>query len=352
MAKKSSLNVRRLVGAILLLIFAIGTLGYSQAMLGIAWVGIVRQFQQFLYFYAAWGIGLAIWYFATVKSRPNRKAELIVKIIFYVVIGLNAIYGAMLDFSDATVLGIVLMIIYSIGCPWGKLGYKKHPYKEVDSNLTDNTPQPAANESTSKSWYQDWKTWVIIVLSIIVIFGAFFIFTDGSMKNSNSNNPSTANHSSHTITVDYKKYKIKSMKNFRINYTDDSWAGGDIKINKVVVYKTVKPYKYESANDGTFNINGFVKVYMTIKSKNDITINPTEGTFSYSNGEQHEADSLEDWDGNINNGVSKSGTITIPVEKLASTSSLKSIRMRFDGYSQDTDDESLDKNFDFSIDLK
>lgn len=44
MKQNNSLNVRRLVGAILLALFAIGILGYSQSLLGIAWVGKVRQF--------------------------------------------------------------------------------------------------------------------------------------------------------------------------------------------------------------------------------------------------------------------------------------------------------------------
>ena len=72
MKQNNSLNVRRLVGAILLALFAIGILGYSQSLLGIAWVGKVRQFQQFLYFYGAWAIGLAIWYFVTLKKTPNK----------------------------------------------------------------------------------------------------------------------------------------------------------------------------------------------------------------------------------------------------------------------------------------
>ena len=48
MKPNNTLNVRRLVGAILLAIFAVGIIGYSQVLLGIAWVGRVRQFQQFL----------------------------------------------------------------------------------------------------------------------------------------------------------------------------------------------------------------------------------------------------------------------------------------------------------------
>lgn len=149
-----------------------------------------------------------------------------------------------------------------------------------------------------------------------------------------------------------KKYQIKAMKTFNVNYTDSSWQGADIKINKIVVYKAAKPYKYSSANDGKFTLNGFVRIYMTIKTKEDISIYPTQGTYNYSNGEQHDAEGNENWDGDINEDVVKSGSITVPVENLPSTSSLKKIRMKFHGNAQDTDDDSLDKDFDFTVDLK
>lgn len=355
MKQNNSLNVRRLVGAILLALFAIGILGYSQSLLGIAWVGKVRQFQQFLYFYGAWAIGLAIWYFVTLKKTPNKKAELIVKVIFFVVIGLNAFYAAMLDYSDATIYGVVLMIIYAIGCTWGKAGYSKHPYQDI----TEESNQTAVNNSTndnSKPWYKTPSTWVIIVLSVLVLSMGFFILTDGSFRDSSNNNSFDSHQSSssdnHSLKVDYKSYKIKAIKTYRVNYTDHSWDGGDVKINKIVIYQTAKPYKYDSANDGKFTIHGFAKIYMSVKAADDISIYPTQGTYSYSNGEQHEADSMEDWDGNINDGIKKSGTITLPIQKLSSTSSLKSIRMKFDASSQDEDNESMDKTFDLTIDLK
>ena len=355
MKQNNSLNVRRLVGAILLALFAIGILGYSQSLLGIAWVGKVRQFQQFLYFYGAWAIGLAIWYFVTLKKTPNKKAELIVKVIFFVVIGLNAFYAAMLDYSDATIYGVVLMIIYAIGCPWGKAGYSKHPYQDI----TEESNQTAVNNSTndnSKPWYKTPSTWVIIVLSVLVLSMGFFILTDGSFRDSSNNNSFDSHQSSssdnHSLKVDYKSYKIKAIKTYRVNYTDHSWDGGDVKINKIVIYQTAKPYKYDSANDGKFTIHGFAKIYMSVKAADDISIYPTQGTYSYSNGEQHEADIMEDWDGDINDGIKKSGTITLPIQKLSSTSSLKSIRMKFDASSQDEDNESMDKTFDLTIDLK
>lgn len=349
MEGKNKINVRRLVGASLLTIFALGTLIYAQALFEIAWVGIIRQYQHFLYFYAAWAVGLAIWYFVTIKSKPIKKAEIIVKIIFFFVIALNAIYAALLGDSNATFLAVLLMICYAAGCPWGKLGYKKHPYNESTSEPTDS------QHSSSLPWYKTWWAWLVIVATIIFVSGAFIIMTDGSFRNSdNSTDPFEESHKSaaNTINVDYKKYKIKAVKTYNINYTDKSWDGGSIKINKIKIYQTAKPYKFDSANDGNFKVNGFARIYMTIKAQGDINIYPTQGTYNYSNGEQHEVDSSENWDGKINADVIKSGTVTLPIEHLSSTSSIKNIRMKFEGYDQDEDDDSLDKDFDFTVDLK
>lgn len=342
------------MGAILLTLFALGTLIYSQSLFEIAWVGIVRQYQHFLYFYSAWGIGLAIWYFVTLTGRPIKKAEIIVKIIFFVVIVLNAIYAAMLDESNATFLGILLMICYSVGCPWGKSGYKSHPYRDITVNASNENKTKSRSVSTLP-WYKTWWAWLVILATIVFISGAFFIMTDGGFRNSaNTSDPFANNekHSADKISVDYKNYKIKAVKTYIVNYTDRSWDGGTIKINKIKIYQTTKPYKFDSSNDGKFMIHGFARIYMAVKAQDDITIMPTQGTYSYSDGEQHEVDDNEDWDGDVNANVAKSGTITVPIEHLSSTSSIKSIRMRFKGYSQDDDDDSLDKDFDLTIDLK
>lgn len=353
MEGSNKINVRRLVGSILLALFAVGTLGYAQYLATVAWIGIVRQFQHFLYFYAAWAIGLTIWDLVTLKKAPVKRAEMIVKIIFFVVIGLNAIYGAMLNYSDATFLGVLLMIFYSIACPWGKAGYKNHPYG--GNNAPDSVSNESNKATTNLPWYKTWWAWLVIIATIVFISGAFLIMTDGSFRNSSTNSsPFAENHksSANTISVGYKKYKIKAIKTYRIGYIDKSWDGGTVKINKIKIYQTAKPYKYDSANDGKFQVNGFARIYMSVSAEDDISIYPSQGTYNYSDGEQHDADSDENWDGNINNSVTKSGTITIPIEHLKSTSSIKSIRMKFDGNAQDTDDDSLDKTFDFTVDLK
>lgn len=352
--EKNTINSRRLVGAILLTMFALGTLVYTQSLQGVAWVGIIRQYQQFLYFYIGWSVGLAIWYLVTLTKNPNRRAELIVKIIFLVVIIGNVLYAAMLDFSNASFLGVVLLICYAIGCPWGKIGYRSCPYSDITDASAQQQSIQINNSANNSSWYETWWIWLVIVVAIIIISGLFVILTDGSFRDSNNNfsAPTSSNSNANTISVDYKRYKFKAMKTYKINSTDNSWQGGSVKINKVVIYKTAKPYKFSFSSDGKFRVNGFVRIYMTVKSKEDITINPTQGTYSYSDGEQHEVDSSEDWDGDINQDITKSGTITVPIQKLPSTSYIKNIRMKFDAYSQDDSDDSLDKKFDLTVDLK
>lgn len=137
MNKNNTLNIRRLVGAILLTLGAISGFIEAQSVSGLAMFGQTRDYQGFLYWFAAWGIGIAIWYFVTLKSQPNKKAELIVKIIFYVIVSANIIFAIMSDVSNVAGFGIGLMIAYSIGCPWGKKGYKKHPYPIVKKTVKD-----------------------------------------------------------------------------------------------------------------------------------------------------------------------------------------------------------------------
>lgn len=136
MNKENTLNVRRLVGAILLALGAISGFIEAQSVSSLAMFGRIRDYQGFLYWFSAWGIGLAIWYFVTLKTAPNKKAERIVKIIFFIVVGLNILFALAVGISNAAGFGIGLMIAYSIGCPWGKKGYKKHPYPVAQEKET------------------------------------------------------------------------------------------------------------------------------------------------------------------------------------------------------------------------
>lgn len=216
-----------------------------------------------------------------------------------------------------------------------------------------------------KPWYKKWWIWVIVV--ILVIFG-IAAFTGGSDDSSSKTTTTSSKATAHkttasetkpaataskTISVDYDSYNVANEKTYKINYSDTSWNAATVKVDKVTVYKLTHSYKYKSANDGTFQASGFVRIHFVISPTRDISIYPTQGTAIYSNGEQHEADSLESWDGDIAKGATKSGNVTIPVKSLDSTSSLKSIRFKFDAnYDTDNmDDNNSDKTFDITLNM-
>lgn len=219
-----------------------------------------------------------------------------------------------------------------------------------------------------KPFYKKVWFWILVVL-VIVIFGA--VNSGSSSKSSSSSKSDTtksvskatahkttasekgnvvAKKASKSITVEYDKYQISGSKTFIANYTDSSWPSATVTANKVIIYKLSKPYKYDSANDGKFPIQGFARIYYAIKANQDISIYPTQGTYVYSNGEQHEADAGESWDGDISNGATKTGYVTVPIKTLPNVSSITTIRCQFTANPQS--DMSSEKDYDFTISLK
>lgn len=219
-------------------------------------------------------------------------------------------------------------------------------------------------KSNKKPFYKQW--WAVTIAFIFVffvgyIFGSAASSSDdsndeasvtssskSSSKSTTDDKSSGKNNAKKTLTVSYKNYEISSEKTFKPNYTNNSWAGGSVSVDSITLYKTAKAYNYDSANDGKFTIQGFMQIHYVIKTKADISVYPTQGTYIYSNGEQHGADSTESWDGDISKNVTKQGTVTVPVEKI---SSVNSVRVKFDASGQDFSDDSLDHDFDFTITL-
>lgn len=157
-----------------------------------------------------------------------------------------------------------------------------------------------------------------------------------------------------TIEVDSDDYKVADSKKFNITSTDSNWVGTNVNIDSATVYKLAAPSSYDSASDGKITINGFVQLHMSITAAQDIEIYPTQGTVILSNGEQHDADNTDEgWDGDVAAGVTKSGTVTIPVTNINSVDDLMNVRFKFDAFydTDDLDDENSDHSYDLSFDL-
>lgn len=219
-------------------------------------------------------------------------------------------------------------------------------------------------KSNKKPFYKQW--WAIAIAFIFVFFVGYIFGSAASSSDDSNDEASVAsssksssksttddkssgkNNAKKTLTVSYKNYEISSEKTFKPNYTNNSWAGGSVSVDSITLYKTAKAYNYDSANDGKFTIQGFMQIHYVIKTKADVSVYPTQGTYIYSNGEQHGADSTESWDGDISKNVTKQGTVTVPFEKI---SNVNSVRVKFDASGQDFSDDSLDHDFDFTITL-
>lgn len=195
-----------------------------------------------------------------------------------------------------------------------------------------------------KPWYKRWWLWVIVVIAVLLLIGLFGSGKDSSSDSGSGSNTQIASPSK--ITVDYDDYNVKSSKTYKLNYTNDDWDEANVKINKVTVYKLSKPYKFDSANDGKFNINGFIKLNMSIKANDDISIYPQQGTAVI--GDEQEDAVGESWDGDINKGAQKSGEVYIPIKDLKKPTDISNIRFKFSGNNQN----NMESDHDYDLTLK
>lgn len=195
-----------------------------------------------------------------------------------------------------------------------------------------------------KPWYKHWWVWVIIAVVALIIIG-LLNGNDNDSKTGSGSGSNTQTTSPSRITVDYDDYNVKSSKTYKINYSNNDWDEANVKINKVTVYKLSKPYKFDSANDGKYDINGFIKLDMSIKANNDISIYPQQGTAVIGN---EQADAVgESWDGDINKGAQKSGEVYIPIKDLKKATSISNLRFKFSA----NDQNNMENDHDYDLTL-
>lgn len=190
-----------------------------------------------------------------------------------------------------------------------------------------------------------------LTIGLTLLAGLSLTACGGNNNNNNKTSSGSGNNTAQTtsnskITVDLDEYNVKSAKTYNVNYENTDWDEADVKVNKVTVYKLAKPYTLDSIN-GKYEINGFVKLDMSVKANGDISIFPSQGTAVIGN-EQEDA-ITEAWDGEINSGAEKSGAVYIPVKNLDKVTSINNLRFKFDGSDQNNFDSRHD--YDLTFDL-
>lgn len=172
--------------------------------------------------------------------------------------------------------------------------------------------------------------------------------TDSEAKQSASSSTDNDKY----IRLDGHKIYYTASKKYSISGSEDtSWSAATADINNVTVYKIESGYTYGSKRGGK-KVQGMVAINVKVKALKDIDVNMDSATVSIpSIDEQHDIETKEDWD-DQDKGISKSGTLYVPIYKMHSINSIKSLRLKFDCTQQDTDDvDNYNHTYDMTIDL-
>ena len=158
-------------------------------------------------------------------------------------------------------------------------------------------------------------------------------------------------HNNKYVRLDGEKIYYTSSKKYNLNQTDDSWSAATAKVNNVTVYKTEEGYTYGSKR-GRKEVQGMLAINVTVKALKDIEVSMDSATVSIPNiNEQHDIETKEDWD-DLDKGISKTGTLYVPIYKLHKTNSIKSLRLKFGCQQQNSDDpDDFDHDYDMTLNL-
>lgn len=174
---------------------------------------------------------------------------------------------------------------------------------------------------------------------------------DTTTTSSPASSEKETSHNNKYIRLDGEKIYYTSSKKYSLNQTDDSWSAATAKVNNVTVYKTEEGYTYGSKR-GRKEVQGMLTINVTVKALKDIEVSMDSATVSIPNiNEQHDIETKEDWD-DLDKGISKTGTLYIPIYKLNKTTSIKSLRLKFGCQQQNSDDpDDFDHDYDMTINL-
>lgn len=251
-------------------------------------------------------------------------------------------------------------------------------YCGTSENKNNNWPIETQNSEKSV-WYKNWWVWLIILASALLGFSvakqAFepsvsTKYSTQSHKNNNEKNVTATNNDDSTdspysaddesssnsddeLNLPDDTFNIKRAVEYKPDYSDSSWAGTNVDIDKVKI-ATVKPQDYFDG-ENTYKPQGVILVHFKVTAGRDINFYPSQATLITSDGQQIDADSnnSDDFDGEINKGVTREGYIAFIVKKMSRPDSLDTLRLKWDSDydTDDYDDDNSMKTYDININL-
>ena len=289
---------------------------------------------------------VGIFFFKTNKGPIYKQNELALKLAFYILSAIELIFSATIN-SSFVWATILIIIFYSAGAPWGKQGYSNQGYSSQGPKVI-----------LKKKWWFYLSSVALGFLIIVFVLAGFAQTSEDNSAKSNEPNSSTPTSTSDDkyIRLDGHKIYYTASKKYSLNGSaDTSWSAATADVNNVTVYKVESGYTYGSKRGGK-KVQGIVAINVKVKALKDITVNMDSATVSIPNiDEQHDVETKEDWD-DQDKGISKSGTLYVPIYKLNKINNVKSLRLKFDCQQQDNNDsidaDDFDHTYDMTIDLK
>ncbi|MBO0412456.1 hypothetical protein JZO81_15405 [Enterococcus hulanensis] len=208
------------------------------------------------------------------------------------------------------------------------------------------------------------------VFLCLILVGMFSLGACGSDSSSQSDNNSSntdteqkESKSTSSLLKDNKDFKslainngadeakISAQKDYATSWSDSSWSGVNIAIDKVSVVE-LENYKDYSDNE----YPGFVIVHYVIdNSEKDINIYPEQALMSTNTGEQSEGKiDMKGFAGEVMRGTKSGGYAAYPLSNIDGVDSITQIRLKFhaDYSTDDYNDENAHHEYDATVDLK
>ena len=143
---------------------------------------------------------------------------------------------------------------------------------------------------------------------------------------------------------------LVATKSYSANWSDNSWAGLNISVDKVDIIK-VSGYK-DYSND---EYQGFAVVHYNIyNTQQDVTAYPEQADVSTNTGLQTSGNyEMEHFAGDLMKGTKTSGYAAYPLKELNDVNDIKSLRINFNAsYETDNyDDDNSNHTYDFTLNL-
>lgn len=146
--------------------------------------------------------------------------------------------------------------------------------------------------------------------------------------------------------------KIVEEKEYKINWSDKSWAGLNLGIDNAKILKVSDLKTYDNQV-----INGFLILHFTAdNTERELSVNPQQPRFNTNTGEQSdEARELDDaFSDKLKKGTKVDGYVAYPLKKMDKISDIQQVRLKFSGWyhTEDYKDTEAIHPYDLTIDLK